>query len=614
MHVILRTNPFPNVCGMVCDHLCQSKCTRVNYDDPLLIREIKRYINDSNEVLPSPVIKAESSGKAAIIGAGPSGLACAWFLRQAGVEVTVYEAKNLAGGMVADAIPAFRLSDDAIQKDIERILESGVVINYNYRIDTTRFNELRKEAKYVYLAIGAERARKLGIQGEDLPGVLDPLVFLSDFRRGKIKEIGKEVMVIGGGNTAMDVARTCRRLGGADSKVHLLYRRTRNEMPAHSEEVEATLRDGIELIELVSPVRIVRRGSDKLSLVCRKMQLSGTDAAGRPKPVEIPGSDFELNADLIIPAAGQEVNAPFFKEGKAIIDADTYETQLQGVFMAGDAYSGGASIIRAIGEGRKVAETILKRMRAEAMIAPASSKSIGMQELMTRRSVRIRRKPWEEGSYDPHKPFALISKTMDAEQAVTESSRCLFCDELCNICVTVCPNRANTAYTTEAVSIPIYSIEPHLAEKNVAVTVTGNLHVDQEVQVFNIADFCNECGNCATFCPSSGKPYTDKPRICLSLESFKKEENAYYLSILEQKTLLLHRKNGSTASLEKKDGTWHYEDENMQLSLNDNDYGVSQLKFFECDPANTDSGRMASMIVLFTSLSNDLKKIMIEEK
>jgi putative selenate reductase len=387
--VILETNPFPNIQGMVCDHLCQTKCTRINYDDPLLIREIKRFIaqksDRAGELKPAP-----SNGiKVAIIGAGPSGLACAHFLALDGFEVQIFESKDFAGGWASDAIPTFRLDEASIRKDIDTILGLGVDIQYRAQIDRKRFEQLRRDCDYVYIAIGAQEGTELGVPGEDAEGVMDQLRFLSAVRRGERPNLGKKVAVIGGGNSAMDAARTAKRLVGEDGEVSVVYRRTRKEMPAAAEEIQAMIDEGIQLIELTAPECMLVEDGRVRSNLCFRMELGEKDDSGRPQPIKLDGSEFELNVDSVISAIGQRVNLDFFPEKKLEINPATHETQLENVFAGGDAVRGASTLIKAIGDGKKVAETIkrraLKGLRVPESVSAKASDPVDLKQRKARR-------------------------------------------------------------------------------------------------------------------------------------------------------------------------------------------------------------------------------------
>ena len=311
--VILKTNPLPSVCGMVCDHECQSKCTRVNYDEPLMIREIKRFVTEQNQ---APRFKPAQSNniKVAVIGAGPSGLSCAFYLALEGFDVTVYETKAFAGGMVGDAIPQFRLSREKINNDIERIKSVGVKIKYETRIDRESFKHLREQNKYVFIAVGAQKAKTFDIEGSSVDGIVDPLAFLSVIKKGISLLSGNRIAVVGGGNTAIDVARTAKRIVGPEGKVSILYRRTLLDMPADPEEIKAAAAEDIQIIEYVLPEKILANNNKMCGLVCSKMKGGQPDQTGRATPVKIEGSEFTMEFDTLIPALGQDIVMDFLDE------------------------------------------------------------------------------------------------------------------------------------------------------------------------------------------------------------------------------------------------------------------------------------------------------------
>ncbi len=568
--VILETNPFPNIQGMVCDHLCQTKCTRINYDNPLLIREIKRFVAQKNEggtgLEPAP-----SNGvKVGIIGAGPSGLACAHFLALNGFEVHVYESKAFAGGWASDAIPAFRLDEASIRKDIDSILALGVNIHYNTRVDRTRFEQLRSDADYIYIAIGAQVGTELGVPGEDAEGVFDQLQFLSAVRRGERPDLGKKVAVIGGGNSAMDAARTARRLVGEAGEVSVIYRRTRREMPAAPEEVQALLDEGIQLIELTAPECMLVEDGRVVSNVCFRMKLGEMDASGRPRPIRIDGSEFNLNVDSVISAIGQRVDLDFFPDKKLEINPATHETQFENIFAGGDAVRGPSTLIKAIGDGKKVAESIMRRASKEEKIPKSiSTQRSDSAQLLKKRARRQYGANLPEIDFSQRSGFDLVIRTLDEGTAQKEAARCLQCDERCSVCVTVCPNRANMEFSVLPVKLNVQQCRRN--NKRIQVADLETVRIEQRYQVLNIADFCNECGNCATFCPTSGAPYKDKAKFHLSRESYDASSFGYHFASIDE---LLWKDGDQSASLKRSADGLIFENHEVKAKINPVNYTV----------------------------------------
>ena len=529
--VITATNPFPNVQGMACNHQCQSRCTRINYDKPLMIREVKRFVAEKMAEAASSVPAAQTGKRAAVIGAGPAGLSCARFLSAQGVEVHLYEEKPVLGGMAGDAIPAFRLTGDSLRRDIDAILKLGVRLHKDTPVDAALFDTLAEENDAVYIAVGAQESLPLGIPGEDAAGVLDQLSFLSAVRRCEPTGIGSHAVVIGAGNSAMDCARAARRLVGENGSVTIAYRRTRKEMPADIEEIEAALDEGVRIVELCAPEEVLADGGRVSGLRCRRMRLVPDPDGGRPRPVPT-DETFTLGADTLIVSIGQRVKAGFLPDAMTLkADPHTSQTSLPNVFAGGDAVRGAATLINAVADGRHAAETILARLGLSAQAAtatPSDERRPDLDGLRIRQATRVMGPALPERSPEDRLDFDPAIRTLTEEEAMDESRRCLQCDLVCNVCTTVCPNRANIAL----LSLPM----PHPVQvavrdgDGVRVETLSNRRLEQSYQIVNIADACNECGNCATFCPSAGAPYRDKPRIHLSRESFDNAPDGYRLA------------------------------------------------------------------------------------
>lgn len=559
--VILRTNPFPSITGMVCDHLCQNKCTRINYDEALLIREVKRFISEQDEIKLKPATK--NSLKVAIIGAGPSGLSSAYYLALAGFSVEVFEAKSKSGGMVQFAIPGFRLTDNAIEKDFKRVTDLGVKINFNSKVDKDKFQLLKKDFTYIFIGAGAQLSAPLTIEGAEAKGVLEPLNFLFNVKQGKETGIGKNVVIIGGGNTAMDAARTAYRLVGEYGKVTIVYRRTVNEMPADQGEIKAVLEEGVDIIELVAPEKVIVSDGQVKALLCSRMELKGTDSKGRLLPVKIEGSEFEIKCDTIIPAIGQNLDIEFATNELLKADTKSYKTQMGNVFIGGDALRGASTAINAIADGRKAAEQIMRQSEIDFSIKkPSNGKYISKKDLIIKRAKRNFAAELSELSLDDRRNFKLVAETLDQKTIVDEAGRCLYCDEICNICTTVCPNFANYSYEITPIN---YSLQKAVIGENskIEIQIDKLFEVKQKYQILNIANFCNECGNCNTFCPTSSAPYKEKPKIYLTIGSFKDAEEGYYLTKLKDRNTLIFKETGGIKTLTEYTDELVYETDNV---------------------------------------------------
>jgi len=600
--VIMMKNPFPNVLGMVCDHLCQTKCSRINYDDALQIREIKRFVVEK-ELKHDVTLNAPVGKKVAIIGAGPSGLSCAYFLKLAGFEVDVFETKAVPGGMVSEAIPAFRLKYESIQKDIQRIEKLGVNIFYESKIDKKIFAELQKSHDFIYIAAGAQRFKNLGMESEEANGVLNAFDFLNAVKKGNTFELGKNIIIIGGGNTAMDVARSAYRLSDKDAKVKVLYRRSRNEMPADVEEVKELFEEGIELQELVTPEKIITKKGKITHLICCRMKLVKEQNDTRPKPVKIKKSEFEIAVDTLIPALGQETEIDFISEEFLKTNTESFETKIKNVFIGGDAMRGAATIVKAVGDGRKAAAQIAKKAGVNISFDPTSpEKSMQHKDYILRKSKCIKTKHPETISGDERKNFNIITSALNQKQAVEEASRCFYCNDVCSVCVTVCPNRANYYYQSTPSVTPVWKVV--FAGDSFSFEKTTEIKINQKYQILNIADFCNECGNCTTFCPSNGAPYKDKPKFYLSSKSFNETDHGFMLSKLKDNTVLISKNNGSITTLTKAKDVYEYETERIKIIFLKDDFIPKEAIAFDHSKKEVDLEEAASLKILMEAAGN----------
>ncbi len=596
---ILATNPFPNVQGKVCDHACQSKCTRINYERPLMIREIKRYVADKfDRHLPKP---QEKNGiKVAIIGAGPTGLSCAHYLAMEGFEVEMFEAKGFLGGMAADGIPVFRLDDGSLYKDINAIISLGVKVHLDQQITAEQFKQIQAANDYVYVAVGAQESLPLNIPGIDADGVFDQLTYLSRVRQTQDIPGSKKIIIIGAGNSAMDAARTAKRVVGKAGEVTIVYRRTRREMPCDPEEVRGALEEGIRLVELASPEAVVVKDGKVAGLTVSKMKLGTPDESGRARPIKIGNSESIIEADLIIPAIGQQVVLDFYPEDKLDINQTTYETTLDNVFAGGDAMRGASSLINAIADGQKVAFQIMKKAKKErhGLASPRDERQPDLNILQIKQARRLFGPELPEVAAESRINFDLFMNSLSDDAAVAEASRCLQCDLVCNICTTVCPNRSNMYYNLqEPVTVPLETA----VNNNGSVEVVGNssVTIGQPYQIINIGDYCNECGNCTLFCPSAGDPYKDKPKFHLTEESFACADFGFIYS--DNQKMKIKGDSGISLLTESAD-RFTYEDDQVSVTLNASTLQAEKVSFKDPAIDRFDLAPIAQYVVLYKNV------------
>ena len=481
MEVITEKNPLPFITGTICAHNCMSKCTRNFYETPVHIREMKLKAAENGyeallEKLPVPAVT--KAGKAAVIGGGPAGMAAAYFLRKGGMEVTLFEAKESLGGVVRHVIPPFRISEDAIEKDAEILRKMQVDIRCNTKLES--LEELKKQGyTKIVLAVGAPVQGSLKLESGMPKNALE---FLAEFKQtdGKVS-LGKHVVVIGGGNTAMDTARAAKRNAGVEH-VYLIYRRTRRYMPADEEELVMALEDGVEFKELLSPVKL-----ENGQLFCKVMQLSDYDVSGRRGVTET-GETVWVPADTVIAAVGEKVPTDWYQanglavseKGRLYVDEKTLKTSDDNVYAAGDGLYGPATVVEAIRDGRKVAEAI-----AGEVLACDFDKLEEEEKVYAKRGV-----------------------LKEEQKETKEAGRCLGCSTICENCVEVCPNRANIA-------IQVPGMEKH--------------------QIIHVDYLCNECGNCKSFCPYSSAPYLDKFTLFETEADMENSKNQGF-AVLDQET------------------------------------------------------------------------------
>jgi len=445
---IRERNPFPAICGRICHHPCELRCRRGELDASVAIRELKRFAADwyfehvTEEPDPFPQTHTQ---QVAVVGAGPTGLSCAYFLAQMGYPVTVFEALPIGGGMLSVAIPEFRLPQEIIQKEIDYIAKRGVNIRYNMPINVNfTVEDLRRDGfEAVFVAAGAQRSQRIGIPGEleDVAGFYYGLRFLRDVKLGRQVRVGRRVAVIGGGNVALDTARTALRLGAEE--VNICYRRSREEMLVTEVEYDQAIAEGIQVNFLVSPTRIISENWEVTGLQCIQMSLGEPDESGRRRPIPVTGSEFSIEADTVIAAVGQAPDLSFLPPDSVlertrwetlVVDSNTLSTNVSGVFAGGDFVTGPGMVIDAIAAGRRAAIAIDKYLKGDTsrvelydlkarVIEELPSQEIeDVWEVQPRLTVPLL--PAQERKTN----FAEVELAFSEERARQEAKRCLRCD------------------------------------------------------------------------------------------------------------------------------------------------------------------------------------------
>ncbi len=499
-NLIKEENPFPGICGRVCFHPCESKCNRGAYDEPIAIHALERFVSDFASTLSKKVEKVPGARKekVAIIGSGPAGMSCAYHLAKLHYEVTVFESSPSAGGMLRMGIPSYRLPKDVLDREISEIQALGVEIRTGIPYGENLDLDDLKDYQATFIATGAHRGRGLDISGEKGKSVFGGLDLLRKINLGNRVKLGDKVAIVGGGNTAIDVARSVIRLG---KKATILYRRSKEELPAFEDEMVEAIEEGVKIRYLVSPIRIQQKDNMK-RLECLRVELGEKDESGRRRPVPIPNSNFFIEADTVIIAAGEEIEVSFLPKGiekrdGVVLTQRDGSTGIKGIFAGGDLTSNQRTVAHAIGSGKKAALAIdcyLQGKDAEEairqiLIGEGPSLSIFRHLHPEERSMNPHVVTFEELNTDYFetskrhreqrdlakkriKGFGEVTSTFAESIALGEAERCFSCGTCngCENCYVFCPD-ASIMKTEEILS--------H--------------QVDY--------DFCKGCGICFSECP-----------------------------------------------------------------------------------------------------------------
>jgi len=499
-NLIKEENPFPGICGRVCFHPCESKCNRGHFDEPIAIHALERFVSDfaSNLSKRREKVSELKKEKIAIIGSGPAGMSCAYHLTKLHYNVTVFESSSSAGGMLRAGIPSYRLPKDVLDREISNIEALGVAIRTGIPFGENLKLDGLKDYQAIFIATGAHRSRGLHIPGQKQKGVLSGLDLLRKINLGKKLNLGDKIAIIGGGNTAIDVARSVLRMG---KKTTLLYRRSKEEMPAFEDEIREAMEEGVKIKYLVNPIRIQQK-DDRKRLECLRMELEEKDESGRRRPVPIPNSNFFVETDNVIIAAGEEIEVAFLPKGMEkregiVLTQQDGSTGIKGIFAGGDLTSTQRTVAHAIGSGKKAALAIdcyLKGNDSEEAIRqvligegpslsifrylhpgekPMNPHVVTFEELnMDYFEPSARRRESKGPAKKRIKGFGEVTSSFPESIALEEGERCFSCGTCneCENCYIFCPDAS------------VIKIEKILSHQ-----------VDY--------DFCKGCGICFSECP-----------------------------------------------------------------------------------------------------------------
>jgi len=445
LKLIKQSNPLPVVTGRVCPRFCETKCRRNLLEGPVAINALKRFVADydlNNGTPYVPEVKPATGHRVAIIGGGPAGLSAAYYLALEGHEVTILESSPELGGMLRYGIPEYRLPKAVLDKEIDSItdlcheIRCNVCLGQDFTIDSLKGNGYEA----IFLALGAQASQKMKVEGEDLPGILSGIGFLRDVALGQKVSLGQKVAVIGGGNTAIDAARTALRLG--TSEVTIVYRRSRDEMPANNEEIEQAEQEGVKFHFLAAPVKISARNSKADTMECIKMALGEPDSSGRRRPEPIAGSEFTIDVDTVIAAIGQTMQASGFQDGQikfnrrgyVSVNEETMETSTEGVVAGGDCTSEPATVVEAVAAGKRAATSIIQYLNGQPILPPGKPYNCSkgeLQDIDIEDYANVQRVPRGEmpvlGLKTQKGNFAEIELGFTEDMARSESERCLAC-------------------------------------------------------------------------------------------------------------------------------------------------------------------------------------------
>lgn len=601
---VLANNPLPAITGMAGPEKHHRHCTRLNYDHPVLMNELERFISEyepTEEVLKPPVEKNKL--EVAVIGGGPAGLSCAWFLNRFGFQVDVFEAEAQVGGMIAQTAPEFRLSNDAIQRDIQRIKNSGIKILANSHINKERYENIRENYDFTFIATGAVFPDYFDFQKDETEGIIDGVEFLKKNKTNRQLTPGLHYAVLGSNYIAADAARTAKRICGSEGSVTLITPEAFEKMTVDPSMLKAIEDEDIEIFDSAWVLEPVKNKSKIIGL-----KLAETEPAMKNNKV-VPGFTLREESqqaflfDIIISCPDRKSGNGFFNLKNIKKSTLTTATRVEDVYAGGAFTNTAGTLESAIGEGKLAA---LEIAAAAGISIPKNSfsisKNIPLQEIQLKRFHR--EKPLKTDILPPAERmnFEPVFRTIKPVKAIREANRCLHCDVICNVCVNVCPNKAIFPFEINPADLNVPTVVE--SDDKPYVSYESTLPIQQKHQVMVIADWCNNCGNCTSFCPKSGSPNLDKLRVHLNKKSFANELSGILLTKTEDHRMMTLKRNGNIFTLTEFWDAVIFENDDCNVIMEKKSLKIEQIDIFTNDDHKMVLPDLAEMKILFKAVKH----------
>jgi len=600
---ILSENPLPSIMGMIGDDSSRKICTRNNYDYPIRMKDLERFITEFEpEEIKGLTKLSDNKRSVAVVGSGISGLTCAWYLSMYGFRVDVYEREQDPGGMATTIIPGFRISDAAIQKDIQRIKKSGVKFLSNTEIDKERFDRIRKSYDFVYVATGASDIPKMGIEGDKAEGVINPLVFLREAKFNENYQPGKNIAVIGDDWIAADAARAAIRLVGEDGYVSLMTLGGQDDLKLDKETVNAIIEEEIEIFDHCRPVKFILADGKISSIEIVDVEVNLKSRAKKVAYKDIKDSEQSFKFDAVIPCTGRIPTVGFTDIKKLKITEGSYATKLENVYAGGAVTNPDISVMNAVLDAKLAAREIAETSGIKVPDTLfAGKKNVNLQQLKVKRAQVEKPNNPEVVPVEKRVDSKPIVKTLKPVSALREAARCLQCDVLCNVCVGVCPNKAMVGFEVDTKHLKIPTVT--LNGEEFFVSFPNKLPIVQKHQILVVTDWCNDCGNCTTFCPFAGQPHKDKLRLHFNHETFNKDENGLLVMRNEKYFDITLKNKGNLAQLTENWDAYIFENDDCMAVLEKETFNIQQITIFDDDIQILEIPEIAEINMLFKTVT-----------